>query len=32
VNGDKIGDGISSSKKEAEQICAKMAYEKLVKS
>ena len=32
VNGDKVGEGTSSSKKEAEQIAAKIAYGKLVKS
>ncbi len=31
VNGDKVGEGTSSSKKEAEQIAAKIAYGKLVK-
>ena len=32
VNGDKVGEGTSSSKKEAEQIAAKIAYGKLVKA
>ena len=31
VNGDKVGEGMSSSKKESEQIAAKIAYGKLVK-
>ena len=31
VSGDKVGEGTSSSKKEAEQIAAKIAYGKLVK-
>lgn len=31
VNGDKIGEGTSSSKKESEQIASKIAYGKLVK-
>lgn len=31
VNGDKVGEGTSNSKKEAEQIASKIAYGKLVK-